>query len=290
MRWLTLLVLALIVACAPEPGAETTTTVPAATTSSSLASTTTAIVATTEPVAGCPQDAVFVDRGRVARVDQPTSDTNRIGLISWQVVEGCERFVIDLETNEGAPATTPPTVVVEFLESRQVLRLWIDVDSTVVTDQLVETSLVDRLYVVRALDGAMFVDFHLTGPAQARAVISSSPARLSLEMQAGLDPFLTPAVISDRIVVISPASAAETASTVAVSGYARAFEANVRVIATQSGQVVADAVATAADWQDTWGEFRTTVVLPPGEISMLVGEEGTGEGQIVGPTISLTVR
>jgi hypothetical protein len=54
--------------------------------------------------------------------------------------------------------------------------------------------------------------------------------------------------------------------------------------------VVADAVATAADWQDTWGEFRTTVVLPPGEISMLVGEEGTGEGQIVGPTISLTVR
>jgi hypothetical protein len=75
-----------------------------------------------------------------------------------------------------------------------------------------------------------------------------------------------------------------------VTGYARAFEANVRVIATQSGQVVADAVATAADWQDTWGEFRTTVVLPPGEISMLVGEEGTGEGQIVGPTISLTVR
>jgi hypothetical protein len=290
MRWLTLLVLALMVACAPEPGAEPTATVPAATTSSSSASSTTAVVATTEPVAGCPQDAVFVDRGRVARVDQPTSDTNRLGLISWQVVEGCERFVIDLETNEGAPATTPPTVVVEFLESRQVLRLWIDVDSTVVTDQLVETSLVDRLYVVRALDGAMFVDFHLTGPAQARAVISSSPARLSLEMQAGLDPFLTPAVISDRIVVISPASAAETASTVAVSGYARAFEANVRVIATQSGQVVADAVATAADWQDTWGEFRTTVVLPPGEISMLVGEEGAGEGQIIGPTISLTVR
>jgi len=290
MRWLTLLALALMMACAPAPDAETTTTLPAATTSSTLASTTTAVVATTEPVAGCPQDAVFVDRGRVARVDQPTSDTNRIGLISWQVVEGCERFVIDLETNEGAPATTPPTVVVEFLESRQVLRLWIDVDSTVVTDQLVETSIVDRLYVVRALDGAMFVDFHLTGPAQARAVISSSPARLSLEMQAGLDPFLTPAVISDRIVVISPASAAETASTVAVTGYARAFEANVRVIATQSGQVVADAVATAADWQDTWGEFRTTVVLPPGEISMLVGEEGVGEGQIIGPTISLTVR
>lgn len=290
MRSLTVLALALLVACAPAPGTETTTTTGAQSTTSTLAATTSSPVATTQQDAGCPQDAVFVDRGRVTRVDQPASDTNRLGLISWQVDQGCERFAIDLETTEGAPATTPPTVVVEFLESRQILRLRIDVDSTVVTDQLVETPLVDRLFVVRALDGTMFVDFHLAGPAQARVVISNSPARLVLELQAALEPFSTPAVVSDRVVVVSPAEGTETGTTVEVSGYARTFEASVHIIASTAGETVAEATATAADWVETWGEFRTTIVLPPGGVSLLVGEESPEDGQITGPTITLTVQ
>jgi hypothetical protein len=231
-----------------------------------------------------------VDRGRVARIDQPSSDTNSLGLISWQVEEGCELFGIDLETAEGAPATTPPTVIVEFLESRQILRLWVDVDSTIITDQLVETPLVDRLFVVRGLDGAMFVDFHLAGPARARVLVSNSPARLSLEMQAGLDTFTTPAIVSDRVVVISPTQGSETGTTVEVSGYARTFEANVSIIARAAGEIVAEINATASDWIETWGEFRTTLLLPPGEVSVLIGGQSPEDGQITGPTINLMVR
>ncbi len=279
-----MLSVALIAACGTLPAAPTTTTTASTTTSS------TAITSTEPEVVGCPVDAAFVDRGRVTRMDQPTSDTNSLGLISWQVDEGCERFGIDFETTEGAPATTPPTVVVEFLESRQIIRVWTDVDMSVVTDQLVETPLVDRLFVVRALDGGTFVDFHLAAPAQARVEISNSPARLSLELQTGPEQFTTKALVSDRAVVVAPADGAETATRVDVAGYARTFEAKVLVIATAAGEVVAERNVTAADWVETWGEFRTSIQVPIGEASLFVGEESPDDGQLIGVSLSLTVR
>jgi hypothetical protein len=283
MRSLALVSVALIVACGSLP-AQTTTTIPPTTTTS------TAITSTVPAVVGCPVDAAFVDRGVVTRMDQPTSDTNSLGLISWHVDEGCERFGIDFETTEGAPATTPPTVVVEFLESRQILRVWTDVDTSVVTDQLVETPLVDRLFVVRALDGGMFVDFHLAAPAQTRVAISNSPARLSLDLQTGLESFTTRALVSDRVVVVAPADGAEAATTVDVAGYARTFEANVLIIATAAGEVVVETNVTAADWIEAWGEFGASIQAPIGEASLFVGEESPEDGRLTGVTINLTVR
>jgi hypothetical protein len=285
MRSLALLSLAFLVACASQPGVETATT-----TTTVLETTTTPSAPTTEPTIGCPEDAAFVDRGRVTRIDQPSSDTNMLGLISWEVDEGCEQFGIGFETTEGAPATTPPTIVVEFLESRQILRVWTDVGSTVVTDQLVETSLVDRLFVVRALDGRMFIDFHLVGPAQASATISNSPALLTVELQAGADLFVPVATISERAVVITPRDGSETGTTVQVEGYARTFEANVLILATIGDEVVAQANATAADWVVTWGEFRATIQLPTGEVSLFVGEESPEDGRLDGAALNLTVR
>ncbi len=263
----------------PEPSLVSTTTVDPAPTST-----------TATPVVGCPEDPAFVDRGRVQRLDQPASDTNRLGLISWQVDRGCERFGVEFETSEGAPATTPPTVVVDFLPTRQVLRVWTDVDATVITDQLVETPLVTRLYVVRALGGGLFIDFHLSGAAQARVAISNSPARMSLEMQAGTDPLTAPAVTSDRVVVVTPEVGIETGTEVEVTGYSRVFEANVSMIATMGSEVVATANATAADWTETWGEYRAPMTLPPGQVSLFVGEESPEDGQLVGATLDLTVR
>lgn len=283
MRSPALVSVALIVACGNLP-AQTTTTIPPTTTTSA------AITSTVPDVVGCPVDAAFVDRGQVTRMDQPTSDTNSLGLVSWQVDDGCERYRIDFETTEGAPATTPPTVVIEFLESRQILRVWTDVDRSVVTDQLVETPLVDRLFVVRALDGGMFVDFHLAAPAQARVAISNSPAQLSLELQTAPEPFTTRAQVSDRAVVVAPADGSETATTVDVAGYARTFEAHVLVIATAAGEVVAETTVTAADWVEAWGEFRTSIQLPIGEAALFVGEESPEDGQLTGVTLSLTVR
>jgi hypothetical protein len=284
-------VLALILgACAPGIAGPSTTEGPVPT----LVTTTTAVPGSTSitasPVAGCPEDPAFVDRGRVQRVDQPASDTNRLGLISWQVDHGCERFGVEFETSEGAPATTPPTVVVDFLPTRQVLRVWTDVDATVITDQLVETPLVNRIYVVRALEGGLFLDFHLSGAAQARVAISNSPARMSLELHAGTDPIAAPAVTSERVVVVTPQVGVETGTDVEVTGYSRVFEGNVAMIATSGTEVVARVDTIAADWAETWGEYRAPMTLPPGQVSLFVGEESPEDGQLIGATLDLTVR
>jgi hypothetical protein len=223
-------------------------------------------------------------------MDQPSSDTNSLGLLSWQIDNGCERFSIDFETTEGAPATTPPSVIVEFLESRQVLRVWTEVDSTVITDQLVETSLVDRLFVVRALNGGMFLDLHLSASARSRVSISNSPAGMTVELEPGTDPLSTTALIADRLVVTSPADGSETPADVEVTGYARTFEANVLLVATGAEGVVAQTNVTAADSVATWGEFRASLEVPAGDVSLFVGEESPEDGQLRGVTLSLLVR
>ncbi len=239
---------------------------------------------------GCPEDLDFIQSGRVARIDQPASDTNILGLISWQADEGCERFGLDFETTEGAPATTPPSVMVEYLPSLQVLRIHLDVDRTVLTDQLVETAFVDRLYVVRALDGGMFVDLHLASPTQARAEVSNSPARLMVEFQPGDESFEGFAATSDFAVVVVPPEGSEVGGTVDISGYTRTFESNVLIIATSGDQLVAETFTTAADSEVTWGEFEASIELTVGDASIFVGEEDVVDGGLVGVTINVVVR
>lgn len=290
MRYLGWLALVLVVACAPGAGDETTTPDAPSTTRVPVATTRTSIEPA-DPSAGCSEDEGFVDAGRVMSAGQETSDTNTLGPIAWLVEDGCERLTVQFETTEGAPATTPPAVIVEFLDSRQVLRIRVDVGSTVVTDQLMETPLVNRLFVVRALDGGMFIDLHLDGPAQARAEVSTSPARLTLELEAGVQALDTAAVIDGNTVLLTPSDRAQpSAGTIEVAGYARVFESNVLVVASIGGQTVAQTTATAADWTETWGEFRAPIQLPPGEVSLFVGEESPADGSLVGPTINLTVR
>ena len=273
----------LIAACGAVSGTSTTTTILPTT---SL-TTPPPIV---DPVLGCPEDTEFSDEGRVVRIDQPNSDTRILGLISWQVEEGCERFGLDFETTEGAPATTPPSVVVEFLSSRQVLRIHLDVEETVITDQLVETDLVDRLYVVRALDGGMFVDLHLGAAAAARASISNSPARLTVEIQPGSEELEAFAATSDLAVVVIPPEGSTVGGAVEVSGYARTFESNVLIIATSGDELVAETNVTAADSENTWGEFEATVELPAGDASIFAGEEDAEDGGLVGVTVNVMVR
>jgi len=291
MRSFGRLALVLVVACAPGAGEETTTTPGAPSTTRVLVPTTSTTIEPADPSAGCSEDEGFVDAGRVMSAGQATSDTNTLGPIAWLVEDECERLTVQFETTEGAPATTPPAVIVEFLDSRQVLRIRVDVGSTVVTDQLMETPLVDRLFVVRALDGRMFIDLHLHGPAQARAEVSMSPARLTVELEAGVQALDTAAIIGGNTVLISPSDGEQPpAGVIEIAGYARVFEANVLVVASIGSRTVAQTTATAADWAETWGEFRAPIQLPPGEVSLFVGEESPADGSRVGPTINLTVR
>ncbi|MFZ0013061.1 MAG: hypothetical protein WAL25_02995 [Acidimicrobiia bacterium] len=132
-------------ACAPGESGDTTS-------SSSTTTTATTPTSTLPPVADCPGAGDFGEGRGITEVDNDTADGRNLGEISWETSEPCESFHFLFETTEGAPAITVPDIRVEHLDSFQVLRISLDIDSAVVTDQLVETNLVDRLYVVRALD------------------------------------------------------------------------------------------------------------------------------------------
>jgi hypothetical protein len=274
--------LLLVLSACAQPGVVETTS---ATTSSTSPTPT----STLPPVVECPGEGEFEEGGGIADLDGSGSDSARLGRVSWEESDRCETFNFDFETSEGAPATTTPDVQVDHLESFQVIRITIDVESSVVIDQLVETGLVERLYVVRALDGGMFVDLHLAAPAAARATALATPARLSVELRPGFVPIEGRPSQSQGVVLVSPTADAEVSTTTQLTGYARTSEGSVLIVVTQAGSLVLETSTTAADSESAWGEFGIELTLPPGEVSAFVGERSLGDGSLNGLTIDLSV-
>lgn len=275
------IVVAVIIAACADPGSGTTTT-----TSGSLPANET--TSTTQPlIDGCPADEQFFESGLVTESDNTGSDSATIGLISWRAEEACETFDIEFESAEGAPATTPPSVTVRFLDEVGILRVSTSASDTVITDQIVETLLVQRLYVVRAIDGGTFIDFHLAGPAQARIELDNSPARLTLELQPGILEYGSSPTITDRLVLISPVEDADVPLALNVSGYTRELESDLLLIATQGNEVVDEVSATTASAAAVWGAFSGTLELVRGEQRLFVGTEDDESGGFDGVSIDL---
>lgn len=243
---------------------------------------------TLPPVVECPGEGDFEEGGGIADIEGEGSDSNSLGRISWVTSDQCESFVFEFETSEGAPATTVPDVAVAHLESFQVIRISLGVSSTVITDQLVETTLVDRLYVVRGLDGGMFVDLHLSAPAAARAQVESSPARLTVDLRPGFVHFVGTSLTDELVVVVSPGTGASVAPVTQFMGYARLAEPNITFIVTQEGVVVTESSTAAVDLGATWAEFRHQLGLPPGNVSVFVGRSDPEIG-LDGVTLDLAV-
>lgn len=269
-------------------GAATTTSAPGASSTTPQSTTTTTSAPT--PV-GCPQDSEFITAGRIGRITQPTFDSRVLGLISIQSSDGCERLGFDFETAENAPATTPPSVSAEFVQDGRIIRIRMPLETTVITDQLIETPLVERLYVVRGLDGMMFIDVHLTAAAAARISVTNSPAAMTLELASRNSEIGPAPAVSETTVLLEPSNGAEPPGTgLVISGYSRAFEATVLIVATKDNQVVVNEFTTAADWVETWGEFEATIDLLPGETDLFVGDQSPRDGSLEGVTIKLTAR
>jgi hypothetical protein len=276
----TVLVTLLIGACA-SPGTGSTTTT-SSTLPRSEAST------TTQPlIAGCPADEQFFESGLVDESDNTGSDSATIGLISWEAEDACETFEVEFESAEGAPATTPPTVSVRFLDDVGVLRVSTSASDTVITDQIVETPLVERLYVVRAIDGGTFIDFHLAAPAQARIELDNSPASLTLELQPGIIEYSSAPTITNRLVLISPAEDSEVPLSLSVSGYTRELESDLLLIATQGNEVIDEVSATTASSPAVWGAFSGSLELNQGDTALFVGVEDEESGRFDGVSIDL---
>lgn len=271
----------LVVGCAPDAIVATTTP-----TTATTAATPTS---TLPPVVECPGTGEFGEGGGIAEIDGEGSDSSTVGRITWDTSDLCESFHIDFETPQGAPATMAPDIRVEHLDSYQIVRITMDVETTMITDQLVETNLVDRLYVVRALDGGLFIDLHLAAPAAVRASAGSSPARLNLDLRPGFVAWEGESAIADNVVLVAPSDGSNVGTETTVSGYARTFEATVLVVVTQGGDVIDETTTTAADYLETWGQFRLDVGLPPGDVSLFAGESSQDDGSLEGVTVDLTV-
>jgi hypothetical protein len=251
------------------------------------------VITTTNPPAPSSTQPVpcsgneFIEGGHVAEIDGAGSDAQTIGLISWAVRGGCETFTVGFGSSEGAPATTPPTVIVDFLDPAPILRVTLGVSGSVVADQLVDSGLVERLFVVNGLDGRLYLDIHLKGAAQARVSTRQSPASVSVELQQGIvDPAGAP-IVGERLVVISPLEGVANSSPVTISGYTRGVESGLLVIATSGDVVLGEHQLDPAQGAGVWSEFTTTLALDEGEVTIFIGEEGT-DG-LEGVTIPITV-
>jgi Immunoglobulin-like domain of bacterial spore germination len=231
----------------------------------------------------------MVETGQVLDIDQPTSDAETIGLIRWEADTGCERFTIELVTAEGAPATTPPSVTVELIRNIGILRVNLGLQRTAVTDQLVETALVGRYYVARELDQSLFVDFHLSGPAVARASVNSGPGTVVVELEPGGGALTGTPAIGDLVVLTSPLAGA-SAVPVLIEGYGRPFEASVVYWFEQDSTVFLQETTNSADYSETWGSFSTSADPGiSGEVQLFVGQLSAEDGSPRGVTVDLVL-
>ncbi len=74
----------------------------------------------------------------------------------------------------------------------------------------------------------------------------------------------------------------------AVTGYARTFEANVLARLVQEGSIADVSFTTATDWLEAWGEFTISFTGgPTGEVTLLVGEESPRDGRFEGAAVRL---
>ncbi len=242
-------------------------------------------VSTLPPVVECPGSGDFAEGTGIAEFDQPITDTSDLARISWAVNDQCETFTFEFRTDEGAPATAVPAIQVEHLESFQVIRIRMAIDQVTVSQQRIETPLVDSLYAVNAIAGGMFVDLHLAQPAAARARVEESPGRLVIDLRPGLVEFNGTSSEGDGVVVVSPTDGAEVEAVTSVAGYFLAFDGDPTVIVQVDGATLSTEVADRVQ-SIGWTEFRHTTTLPAGSVTILVGDS-LGTPDLL--TLNLTV-
>ena len=266
-----------LAACAPAPDAETTTTV--TTTASDTSDPTSPTTTTTPaPTAGveAPCEAgsePFVESGGAGLIERGDTDAAIVSGVRWASYPTCVRVVIEFAASSGAPAVLPPGVGPLFIRSAGVLRLQLDpaVSRSSLLDQVVGTDLVNAAYVVRRTTGDLFVDLHLGQPAVVRVSVASGPGRIVVDVLSGGEPYRSPAIVSEDLVVIDPVGESAIYP-FTVNGYTRgSAEAMSVAIAAGGTEVILD--GEIGERSDTWGAFTVLVPDgPDGSATMIVGD------------------
>lgn len=258
MRWVPALAVVLV-ACTgtPSPDSSTTTSEPATTTS----------VQTGGAVCLTGDDPFLAD-GAIGALTASGVDAAVITRMSWQDFGACERLEIDLGTSGGAPALEAPAVAGFFIRDAGVLRITLGptVESSHLTDYLIETTLMDRLFVVRSLDGSLFVDIHMSAPVLARVSSARSPARAIIDLRPGGTGYPNAAKYSPSVVIVEPAGGA-VSYPFSVGGYVKGDVGVVEAsLVGTDGASTETSTPPAADL-DLWRSF--VILFPNGPIGDL---------------------
>ena len=274
-----------------ETPATADTAAPATTAAGPVASPPAADAPEPARVCGGPGEG-FVSGGLVTWLGSANGDSSHISGIFLEQVEECERLRVVLTTAGGAPATVPPLVEVELLPEAGLLRARFDPEvwSTSVTDTLLEGELVERVYVVRGLDGRKFVDVHLLEGVDARAMTGADPSHMIIDFRRnGTPPAARPAV--SRFAVVTDPVGGEASYPILARGYARTFEANVLGFIVKEGVAGETYFTSAADYIVTWGEFLLQVEDGPiGEATLNIGEYDAADGAWEGVEVDLVIN
>lgn len=279
MRRLLFLALILVVAAceieqgtgiSPPPPASTTTTLAPTTTAPTNGTSTTSV-----PEAACPQGDVMLADGRLLEFERPSSDGTRIAGITWQTSGDCHLITVTFATEDGAPATTPPSLDVRLLRTAGVLRIDTGATASVIADQLVEEGSVERLFVPVDDEELRFIDLVLSQPAVARARVQTSPARLEIELQPG-GPEVGRPLVSSQVVVVEPGSAAVAEPVLDITGYSTGDLAGLDLAVLRNDEEVMESTLELEASPGIWVAFQTTLqVGDPYDTLRVTTEDGS---------------
>jgi hypothetical protein len=296
-RFITALAfVALVAACAPttdDAAPETTAAPPPPETTSTTAPP--PPTSGTQPDSPCLiGDRPFSSSGVISAFGGATGDAAQISGIRAGGHPGCERVVVDLLTSDGAPAGSLGLVGVEYREDVGIIRINLPnvITRTAVADTRFDGDLAERAYVVHTEDGHLAVDIHVTAGAAValRAFEVDAPSRIVVDLRPDPDAAaVRGSIVGDGIVVIDPAPGTVDAP-LSVSGYARAFAANVvvRLHASRDAAPLAEATTTATEWGEAWGEFKVMLTsIPQQPLELFVGAESPRGGSAAGAWVTI---
>lgn len=249
------------------------------------------IASGTIPVADA--DAAGSDAGISEADRSPDQPAREVSALRWERHDGCERFVIDLDSDD-EQAPTPGSVHADLLRDVGVVRLQLrDAQSvaTDATDARFDGPLAGAAYAVRSPEGRwIYVDLHLDRAAEAHVLRLSDPARIVVDLRPGGPALPPPPARGQRVVILEPRAGPATYP-LTVTGYARTFEANVVARVVQDSRVVRDTFTTSTAWADAWGHFSMTIPNgPSGVVELQAGEHSARDGTWEGVSVELDIQ
>ena len=256
----------LIAACTTAESEETTTTTaPPTTTTTTEADDMPACLAGELP---------FVEEGTVAALDSPGRDARAIAGLRWNPLEGCERVEIGFLSATGAPATRIGPVGISMLSDAGIVRIALseDIVESAVADSTLNGTLVDKWFVVEDSEDGLNVDIHLNARAAARAFMTTSPARLVIDLRGADDDRPLAAPLSGGGIVLLSPQAGVGLYPLQVAGYAAPEVDAVRLRLTDLADITIDRAVSTLSSTHVWRAFSAALNDgPAGSVLLLAG-------------------